>query len=152
MDKKAGAAIVAELYELSRAVGDWVVKCSEGSEEGWMWYGHFYYDLDQMREFLTELTRGEKAERDWKETLLEPGNRHLVLERLHELKDLIGEWAGLCEKGELKGFMACGEFRSYVDAIRDSLGVARTPAAETGQGVGYAEKVLECQTDVAAEE
>ena len=136
VDKETGAAIIAGLYDLSRAVGDWGVKCSEGSEEGWMWYGHFYYDLEKMREFLINLTRGEKAERDWKETLLMPGNRHLVLERLHELKDLIGEWAGLCEKGELKGFMACGEFGSYVEAIRDTLGVPWTPAALSGQGVG----------------
>ena len=126
VEKEVGAATVEGLHALSRAVGDWGVKCSEGSEDGWMWYGRLCHDVEEIREVLIKLTRGEKAERDWDEALLKPGNRNLVVERLHELRELIADWAGMCEEGELKGWMACGELRLHVEEIRDLLGVSRT--------------------------
>lgn len=123
-DRKVGTARVEDLYALSRAVGDWGVKCSEGNEAGWLWYGRLFHDVEEIREVLIELARGENVDRDWEQKLLKPEHRGLVIERLNELGGLIGDWAGMCEQGHLKGWIVYGQLELHIQEMTDVLGLA----------------------------
>ena len=121
------SVIVERLFALSKEVLIWKSRCASGEVEAWAWYGGLDFDVDMLREDLSQafgknITDGkEMVTIDGQGKRLGRFESEMVVTKLGELGTLLEEWAEACAAGKLVAWIVLGRVAEYVERIWDRI-------------------------------
>ena len=116
------SVIVERLFALSRGVLEWRSQCALGDVSAWAWYGRYGFEVDLLREDLSEafgkeMTGLEFAEFDRRLEKVGSVEREVVETKLGELGMLFEDWAEACAAGKAVAWIMFGRFYEYVERL-----------------------------------
>ena len=119
--------IVERIFNLSKAALEWKRQCEEGDVQAWAWYGRLEFEVDMLREDLSEALGVEIIEREDMVTIDGQTKRmcgfesEVVVGKLDELGQLLEVWAEACSAGKAVAWIEVGRLAEYAERMWDQI-------------------------------